>query len=62
MIYTHYQVQVINSYKGTALVRYVDVAVPGGVLNGFQQPVAGAPVLTAGQELRFSFCGPARAD
>ncbi len=48
MIYTHYQVQVINSYK-TSLVRYWDVAVPGGVVNGVRQSVAGAPVLTAGQ-------------
>ena len=48
MIYTHYQVQVINSYK-TSLVRYWDVAVPGGVVNGVRQSVAGAPALTAGQ-------------
>jgi hypothetical protein len=48
MIYTHYQVQVINSYK-SSLVRYWDVAVPGGVVNGVRQSVAGAPVLTAGQ-------------
>jgi len=48
MIYSHYQVQVINSYK-TSLVRYWDLAVPGGVVNGVRQSVAGAPVLTAGQ-------------
>src|SRR5208337_2575553 len=47
MIYSHYQVQVINSYK-TSLVRYWDLAVPGGVVNGVRQSVAGAPVLTAG--------------
>ncbi len=31
----------------------VDVAVPGGVLNGMQQPVAGAPTLTPGQDYVF---------
>jgi len=49
MIYTHYQVQVTNTYKGAA-ARTWDVAVPGGVLNGVQQAVAGAPMLTSGQD------------
>ena len=49
MIYTHYQVQVTNTYKG-APVRNWDVAVPGGVVNRVQQAVAGAPMLTAGKD------------
>ena len=49
MIYTHYQVQVANTYKG-APARTWDVAVPGGAVNGVQQYFAGAPALTAGQD------------
>lgn len=49
MIYTHYQVQVANTYKGTQ-ASSIDVAVPGGVVNGVQQAVAGAPMLTPGQD------------
>jgi len=49
VIYTHYQVQVSKSYKGAA-VSSLDLAVPGGALNGAQQSVAGAPALTAGQD------------
>jgi hypothetical protein len=49
MIYTHYQVQVTNTYKGVP-ARTWDVAVPGGAVNGVQQYFAGAPALTAGQD------------
>jgi hypothetical protein len=49
MIYTHYQVQVMNTYKGAA-ARTWDVAVPGGAVNGSQQFFAGAPTLTAGKD------------
>lgn len=49
LIYTHYQLSVTTAYKGTPGVT-IDVAVPGGTLNGQQQPVAGAPALTAGQD------------
>jgi hypothetical protein len=49
LIYTHYQLSVTTAYKGTP-GQTIDVAVPGGVLNGIQQPVAGAPMLTAGQD------------
>jgi hypothetical protein len=48
IIYTHYQLSVTTAYKG-APGSTVDVAVPGGALNGFQQPVAGAPMLMPGQ-------------
>lgn len=49
LIYTHYQLSVTTAYKGTPGPT-VDVAVPGGTLNGMQQPVAGAPALTPGQD------------
>jgi hypothetical protein len=52
MIYTHYQLSVKTALKG-APGQFVDVAVPGGALNGMQQPVAGAPALTAGQDYVF---------
>lgn len=52
IIYTHYQIQVIDQYKGTA-TQQVDVAVPGGVANGYQQTFAGAPVLNPGDEYVF---------
>jgi hypothetical protein len=49
LIYTHYQLAVSSVYKGTPSGQTIDVAVPGGTLNGMQQPVAGAPSLIAGQ-------------
>jgi len=49
LIYTHYQLSVTLAYKGSP-AQVIDVAVPGGVLNGIQQPVAGAPTLIAGQD------------
>jgi hypothetical protein len=49
LIYTHYQLSVTTAYKGTP-GQTIDVAVPGGILNGVQQPVAGAPTLTPGQD------------
>jgi hypothetical protein len=49
MIYTHYQVQVTSTYKGSS-VKSWDVAVPGGAVNGIQQYFAGAPALAAGQD------------
>jgi len=49
VIYSHYQVQVTKSYKGAA-VGTLDLAVPGGMLNGARQFVAGAPGLQAGQD------------
>lgn len=49
VIYTHYLVQVKKTYKGTA-VTSLDLAVPGGTLNGAQQTVSGAPTLAVGQD------------
>jgi hypothetical protein len=56
MIYTHYQLSVTTAFKGTPVPppgQFIDVAVPGGSLNGMQQPVAGAPTLAAGQDYVF---------
>ena len=36
MIYTHYQIQVTGTLKGTNAAQ-LDVAVPGGALNGLRQ-------------------------
>jgi len=49
MIYTHYKVQVIEQWKGAPAAQ-IDVAAPGGQLNGLQQMVAGSPPLVNGQE------------
>jgi hypothetical protein len=49
LIYTHHQLSVTTAFKGTP-GQSIDVAVPGGGLNGIQQPVAGAPTLTPGQD------------
>lgn len=48
-IYTHYQMEVLEDLKGTP-GQTVDVAVPGGILNGVNQSVAGAPHLAVDQE------------
>jgi len=48
-IYTHYNVQVIEQWKG-APASQIDFVIPGGRINGYQQTVAGAPSLTNGQE------------
>ncbi len=52
IIYTHYQVQVSETYKGFAAPQW-DVAVLGGVANGFQQRFAGSPTLTEGEDYVF---------
>ena len=52
IIYTHYQLAVTTAFKGTPR-QLIDVAVPGGMLNGIQQPAAGAPTLTPGQDYVF---------
>jgi hypothetical protein len=53
IIYTHYQISVTTTYKGVPFLPSIDVAIPGGALNGMFQPVAGAPMLTAGQTYVF---------
>jgi len=48
-IYTHYNLQVIEQWKGAAAAQ-MDFVIPGGRVNGYQQTVAGAPSLVNGQE------------
>ena len=52
MIYTHYKVLVTEQWKGNS-VSQVDVAVPGGTVNGRRQAFAGTPVFADGQEYIF---------
>ncbi len=49
LIYTHYRVQVSESWKG-ASVETQDVVVLGGLLNGLRQSFPGSPSLTIGSE------------
>jgi hypothetical protein len=49
VIYTHYTAQVNEVWKGTASTP-IDVAVPGGALNGISQVYSGAPTFTSGQD------------
>jgi hypothetical protein len=50
-IYTFYHLQVLESPKpGENHATEIDVAVPGGTLNGMQQVVVGAPVIATGSE------------
>jgi hypothetical protein len=52
VIYTHYQLQVSERYKGGAQST-VDLAIPGGVANGVRQVWGGAPQLDTGDEYVF---------
>jgi len=49
VIYTHYNVSVLEQWKG-ASQDTADVLVPGGVANGVRQIYPGSPQLTVGQE------------
>ena len=51
-IYTLYRVQVLEAAKASpeSTTQEIEVAVPGGVVNGIQQIVPGAPNLTSGSE------------
>ena len=49
VIYTHYTVQVSEVWTGGG-VQTLDVAVPGGVLNGAHQTYSGAPSFIPGQD------------
>src|SRR5712692_3404147 len=48
-IYTHYHLQVSETWKGPSAAQ-MDVAVAGGALRGQRQTVAGAPSLNVGDE------------
>lgn len=49
IIYTHFTVQVTESWKGPESSQ-LDVAVPGGTAQGLHQTFAGAPKLAQGDE------------
>jgi hypothetical protein len=49
VIFTHYRVQVSETFKGTA-GSSLEVMVPGGALNGLHQSFSGSPVLNRGDE------------
>jgi hypothetical protein len=49
VIYTHYKVQVSESFKGPRQT-FVEVVVAGGVVNNLSQSFSGSPVLNKGDE------------
>ena len=52
VIYTHYQVQVTEQFKGASRSS-VEVMTPGGTVKGLHQSFSGSPVLNAGDEFVF---------
>jgi hypothetical protein len=52
VVYTHYKLQVSETYKGNGQGA-VEVAVPGGVANNLRQVFAGAPEFNTGDEYVF---------
>ena len=52
VVYTHYQLQVSETYKGTTPAAS-EVAIPGGVANNLRQIFAGAPEFNTGDEYVF---------
>ncbi len=52
VIYTHFQLNVTERYKGGAATT-VDLALPGGVSGGVQQVYSGVPQLHAGEDYVF---------
>ena len=49
MIFSHYTVQVTETYKGPAAGQ-IEIGVPGGTVNGAVQRYAGAPALSPSQD------------
>src|SRR5258708_2655741 len=49
MIFTHYTVQVTETYKGTA-AGPIEIGAPGGALKGAVQRYAGSPAFSRGQD------------
>ena len=52
IIYTHYKIQVSESFKGAGQDA-VEIMVPGGTVNGLHQSFSGSPVLNPGDEFVF---------
>src|SRR5271163_4174688 len=48
-IYTYYHLQILETAKGVASQK-LDLAVPGGTMNGKRELVVGAPSLTTGSQ------------
>ena len=59
VIYTHYQIQVGEQFKG-ANRSSVEVMTPGGTVKGLQQSFSGSPVLNQGDEFVFFLWTSAR--
>src|SRR5690242_19051975 len=52
IIYTHYSIQILETFKGSASAA-TDVVVPGGAANSLRQSYLGAPQLQTGDEFVF---------
>jgi hypothetical protein len=52
VIYTHYQIQVSEQFKG-ATRNSMEVMTPGGTVKGLRQNFSGSPVLNQGDEFVF---------
>ncbi len=52
VIYTHYKIQVSESFKGKGQ-NAVEIMVPGGTVNGLHQNFSGSPTLNRGDEFVF---------
>jgi len=52
VIFTHYKIQVAESFKGGARGS-VEIMVPGGTVNGLHQTFAGSPALNKGETFVF---------
>ena len=52
VIYTHYQVQVAEQFKGAGQST-VEIMTPGGTVKGLHQSFSGSPVLNQGDEFVF---------
>jgi hypothetical protein len=52
VVYTHYQIQVSEQFKGAGQ-NSVEVMAPGGTVNGLHQSFSGSPVLNQGDEFVF---------
>jgi hypothetical protein len=52
VIYTHYQVQISEQFKGIAQSS-VEIMIPGGIAKGLSQNFSGSPALKQGDEFVF---------
>ena len=52
VIYTHYQIQVREQFKGVGR-NSVEIMTPGGTVNGMKSSFSGSPVLNQGDEFVF---------